>query len=140
MVLPCDLARLVINGPESAAVRTCTALHSAVSLRVRIGVREIENTEGFGRTHIEQASLRIEAWRWPVCCTTRIRRNQDTVGSRLLGRIWDRLTLAVDPQGPVHCFDHGRSGQILAVRTVEQEEVAVPIGLRKHFPCLPIKF
>src|SRR5882757_45806 len=147
---PAQLARLVIDrlqetfAPQSV-ICTCPAIGA-------IGwLREIEAVTRM-RIHQKEPRLRIKARRAEVRKTAFIRRNQASIGCRLLCRVRDGMAILVHTEGPVHGAKW-HSQQTLAISAIQYKKVAITRCLHehlmwtamkisiykdRHFHCIPI--
>src|SRR6202162_141691 len=133
---PTNHAGLIVNGLEYAfapnpVIRPCPPVRpigrlGKIDAVARMGVDD------------KQSVLGVEAGGTVVGKTALVGGNQASIGSRLFGGSWNRAALLIDSERPVHRSE--RSGQkALAVRAVENEEVAVARGLHEHLLRLAVE-
>src|SRR5258708_26256611 len=97
---PANLAGLVINRLDHAlAPQVIVGAGPAVRAVGWLG--KIDAVAGMS-SYDEQSGLGIKTGRAKVGHPTLVRRDQTSIGRRLLGRIGNGMTLFVNPEGPVH--------------------------------------
>src|SRR5258708_30833742 len=97
-----------------------------------VSVGQIEHAESLRRADVKQSSFGVETGRGPVGDSICWRRKEHAINGRLLGRIRNRLTVRSDALRPVHRANHRSGEYVLAVGTIQQEKIAVSVGLRQE--------
>src|SRR5229473_2272321 len=137
LMVPNHFARAVVER-ANRGVRPKVAIPSSPSFRfARGGV--IVNAEDPPRIHVEEVRLRIEARRHPVRRSVRAGFDQRAVRARRGLWLGDWVAMRVQSGSP-RLIDERRSGQILAVRSIQQEIKPVAAGLRQKLAFLALEF
>src|SRR6266478_7752098 len=137
LVVPNHFAGAVVQRAYRG-VRPKIAIPSSPPFRFsRGGV--IVNAEDAPRSHIEEARLRIKARRHPIRRSVRAGFHQRAVRARRGIWLGDWAAMRVQSGSP-RLIDERRSGQILSVRSIQQEIKPVAAGLRQQLAFLALEF
>src|SRR3954453_12926249 len=98
----------------------------------------IDLLETLHRIQVEKSSTRVKGRCRPICSAAVIRRHQRTPDLRLLQWIGNGRAIGTKPEESVRRFDERLRENVLPIRTIQQEEVAVSACLCEKFSWLPI--